>query len=494
MIRALFENYDTAKVYGLHQWDYGQVLRIEGLKLPTAIEIHFSLQETGGEAVTRIGVTKDSVTDVVIPDSMLENNATTQDYTIYAYIYLADANSGQTIKKITMPVTARPRPEVWDTPEDADLFREAIAAVNESADRAEKAAESIEGYVDTAKADIDEYVAGKESELRGEPGAPGAPGEKGDPGEPGQDGYTPQKGVDYFDGEPGEPGQPGTTPHIGDNNHWYIGDTDTGVDARGTDGITPHIGENGHWWIGDVDTGVVAGGGGAVEAAQIAELKSDLDTLFENIIPLFSNVTYISDGMNVYLDNLRNRVNQNPEPEPEPDPSEPAEPALYSFVNGTHTFADGSILTVSNGNHVKLECKTTSTVNSGKNPFFGISDIQNANYGTSNALYNSTSTYSTDPMFTIDSGDLVEIWAKNVSSTNNKHSFKLNMRTAVQNGGGVIPDSFSVNYTMDSTVSKTFEASSNKNIAPFYVFFNHSEADVVYEFDVELFVNGTRFI
>ena len=68
------------------------------------------------------------------------------------------------------------------------------------------------------------------------------------------------------------------------------------------------------------------------------------------------------------------------------------------------------------------------------------------------------------------------------------------MRSAVQNGDGVIPDSFSVNYTMDSTVSKTFEASSTKNIAPFYVFFNYSEADTVYEFDVELFVNGTRFI
>lgn len=268
MIRALFENYDTVKVYGLHQWDYGQVLRIEGLKLPTAIEVHFSLQETSGEAVTRIGVTKDSVTDVVIPDSMLENNATTQDYTIYAYIYLADQTSGQTIKKITMPVTARPRPEIWDTPEDADLFREAIAAVNSSANRAEKAAESIEGYVEGAKADIDEYVAGKESELRGEPG---------EPGEPGQPGTTPHIGdnnhwyIGDTDTGVDARGTDGITPHIGDNGHWYIGDTDTGVDARGMDGTTPHIGDNGHWWIGDVDTGVVAGGGGggAVEDVQV---------------------------------------------------------------------------------------------------------------------------------------------------------------------------------------------------------------------------------
>ena len=224
-------------------------------------------------------------------------------------------------------------------------------------------------------------------------------------------------------------------------------------------------------------------------------LKQDLNVLFDNLVPLLSNAVYIRDDVNQYLENIKNRVPTEPTEPPKPtEPPEPTEPALYSFVNGTHTFADGSILTVSNGNHVKLECKTTAAMNSGKTPFFGISDIQNANYGTSNALYNRTSTYSTDPMFTIDSGDLVEIWVKNVSSTNNKHSFKLNMRSAVQNGGSVIPDSFSVNYTMSSTVSKTFEASSTNNIAPFYVFFNYSEADAVYEFDVELFVNGTRFI
>ena len=33
----------------------------------------------------------------------------------------------------------------------------------------------------------------------------------------------------------GRPGKDGTTPHIGDNGHWYIGDTDTGVKAAGTD-------------------------------------------------------------------------------------------------------------------------------------------------------------------------------------------------------------------------------------------------------------------
>lgn len=35
------------------------------------------------------------------------------------------------------------------------------------------------------------------------------PGEKGEKGDPGENGYTPVKGVDYFDGEPGKDGQDG---------------------------------------------------------------------------------------------------------------------------------------------------------------------------------------------------------------------------------------------------------------------------------------------
>ena len=124
-------------VSGLWQYDYGQVLRIQGLDLPTAVEIHFSLQSKGGDSVTRVGVTRDGVTDVVIPDSMLENNYTSSDYSIYAFIYLTDETSGETVYKLCMRVRSRPKLEAFDTPEAAELFRDAIAAVNEAADRAE---------------------------------------------------------------------------------------------------------------------------------------------------------------------------------------------------------------------------------------------------------------------------------------------------------------------------------------------------------------------
>lgn len=262
MITAVFNESDTARASGLWQYDYGQVLRIQGLSLRAAVEIHFALQETGSTSETRIGVTHDGVTDVPIPDSMLENGGTTQDYYIYAWVYLSDETSGETIKHIKMPVKSRPKPQAFSKPEDADLFREAIAAVNESAAEAQNAEKSAESWVhghedypdrdednakyyaeqakmhvehvsEDAKKEIDEYVEEKKELLKGEPGTQGAPGKDA------------------------------ITPHIGENNHWYIGEVDTGVVARGekgNDGVTPHIGENGHWYIGEVDTGVTAQG------------------------------------------------------------------------------------------------------------------------------------------------------------------------------------------------------------------------------------------
>lgn len=157
MITAVFQNNDDyAHAYGLWQWDYGQQLRIEGLHLPTAVEIHFALQETGGEAITRVGTTKDGVTTVTIPDSMLEGNRATwtadKAYNIYAWVYLSDKSSGETIKRITMQVKSRPKPEAFEAPGDGEIFREAIEAVNDAAKRAEEAGDKAVSAADEAKA------------------------------------------------------------------------------------------------------------------------------------------------------------------------------------------------------------------------------------------------------------------------------------------------------------------------------------------------------
>lgn len=164
--------------------------------------MHFSLEETGGTSVTRIGTTKDSVTDVPIPDSMLENEETDQNYKIYAFIYLSENTAGNTEHKITIPVKARPKPEVPGTPEEPELFRKAVEAVSEAAGRAERAQEqaetwthghekhpecdtdnakyyaeqakkettSISGRVENGKKDIDSYIRQKKADLKGETG------------------------------------------------------------------------------------------------------------------------------------------------------------------------------------------------------------------------------------------------------------------------------------------------------------------------------------
>lgn len=157
MVTAVFtDNDDYARAYGLWQWDYGQQLRIEGLHLPTAVEIHFALQETGGEAITRVGTTKDGVTTVTIPDSMLEGNSAAwtaeKTYNIYAWVYLSDKLSGETIKRITMQVKSRPKPEAFEAPGDGEIFHEAIEAVNDAAKRAEDAGDKAIAAADEAKA------------------------------------------------------------------------------------------------------------------------------------------------------------------------------------------------------------------------------------------------------------------------------------------------------------------------------------------------------
>lgn len=144
---AVFEpGSTTANVYGLWQWGYGQILRIQGLHLPSMVEIHFSLQETGGVAPMRVGVTKDGVTDVVIPDSMLENDGATSDYDIFAFIYLTDDTSGQTEYKIKLHVKSRPKPEVPGGGEDPDIFHDAVQRVKESADKAAESERQAEGW------------------------------------------------------------------------------------------------------------------------------------------------------------------------------------------------------------------------------------------------------------------------------------------------------------------------------------------------------------
>lgn len=112
------------------QYDYGASLVIMGLDLPATVEVHFSTAEYGGTAETRVGTTADGITTVAIPDRLLEMPGR-QDYRIYAYIYLTDADSGHTEYKICIRVRARPKPGEAHPDEDKDhLLSDVLQVVN----------------------------------------------------------------------------------------------------------------------------------------------------------------------------------------------------------------------------------------------------------------------------------------------------------------------------------------------------------------------------
>ena len=101
---------------------------------------------------------------------------------------------------------------------------------------------------------------------KGDTGATGPQGEKGEKGDKGDTGATGEKG-DKGDtgatgpqGEKGEKGDKGDTGATGEKGD--KGDTGaTGAAGKdGINGLTPRIGDNGNWWIGDTDTGIWAKG------------------------------------------------------------------------------------------------------------------------------------------------------------------------------------------------------------------------------------------
>lgn len=136
----------------LYQWNYGQILRIIDADLPMAVEIGFSTTEKSGDSDVRVGSTNNGVTTVAIPNKLFEEERST-DYSIYAFVYVTDENSGTTVHEIVIPVKARAKQgdPSEDPSIDPSIFEDAINAVNASAERAETAEKSAKESADKAK-------------------------------------------------------------------------------------------------------------------------------------------------------------------------------------------------------------------------------------------------------------------------------------------------------------------------------------------------------
>lgn len=140
---------------GIWQHDYGQILRIIGVDLPKAVEVQFSLKDKDGDTLTRIGATVDGATEVKVPDGLLKNENCTQNYLIYAWIYVTDDTSGNTEYQIILHVKSRPKPEepTEEPFPEPNIFHETVEAVN--AAEAKKYAEGKQEDIEKA---VSEYM------------------------------------------------------------------------------------------------------------------------------------------------------------------------------------------------------------------------------------------------------------------------------------------------------------------------------------------------
>ena len=143
----------TRREQKLWQYDYGQVLRIAGKEFPKVTEVQFSLKQSGGHTLDRIGTSNNGLLTVQIPNELLQNKGATSDYTIYAFVYLSGDGYGNTKYMIQLPVESRPEPTdpSEDPSIDPSIFKDAVNAVNASADRAETAEKSAKESADKAK-------------------------------------------------------------------------------------------------------------------------------------------------------------------------------------------------------------------------------------------------------------------------------------------------------------------------------------------------------
>ena len=162
----------------------------------------------------------------------------------------------------------------------------------------------------------------------------------------------------------------------------------------------------------------------------------------------------------------------------------------YPLKNGISNFTDGTKLTVSGGNHVKLERGTAF------NGFANISDYErNSNNPTSNA-----SAINNLPAFAnVQSGDNVKIRLKNISisttSVSGHNYFSFGVRTA--NASVSIP-----NFTIGNQMTYSnydeginVDATIDNTVGCGCVFIYLSDVGLkTMEFDVEITVNGIKWV
>jgi hypothetical protein len=134
------KQYVTASRY---MEDYGQVLKIEGMDLPSVYQVDFSNSLLRGTSKTVLG----NADGVAIPDEYI---STGRD--VYAFLYITGDMWGRTIATIRIPNKTRPkRTSEIPTPTQQSVIDQTIAALNDAVEST--AADAEQTASDAARAE-----------------------------------------------------------------------------------------------------------------------------------------------------------------------------------------------------------------------------------------------------------------------------------------------------------------------------------------------------
>ena len=162
VVKAVFgKNAKEIQTAPLFQYDYGQILIIEGITLPTAYQVHFS-NEPYGTSTTSIG----GADGVEIPDAYLQTGAD-----VYAWLFLQTGeNDGRTVAMIRIPVKARAEITNEEPTEvQQGEIDQLIAALNDAVEDAEDSAEDAEDAAEDAADSAEDAEAWAQGTRGGEP-------------------------------------------------------------------------------------------------------------------------------------------------------------------------------------------------------------------------------------------------------------------------------------------------------------------------------------
>lgn len=176
-----------------YQWDLDRRLIVEN---PTITQVHFCNKTDDCSLVCDV-YTEGGLRLVNVPNILLQTN-----WRINVYAY----DTKYTKHNAAFNVATRSKPADYVYTETEIHTWEKLEAKIESIEN--DIAASVEDYLkeNPVEVDLSDYYTKEEVDAAIET-IELTPGPAGKDGEPGKDGYTPVKGVDYFDGEDGEPGE-----------------------------------------------------------------------------------------------------------------------------------------------------------------------------------------------------------------------------------------------------------------------------------------------